>query len=580
MSCPSEIDVARFVSGAVGDDERAGLTAHLADCAPCCALVGALLEHRSRSSQESTRSADDTPARAATAAPSPLPAMDAESRGLGRYRIGEPIGAGGSGIVYAAYDSRLERPVALKMLWAQSRLGCEGTRLQGEARAMAKLAHPNVLPVFDIGVEDGRLFVAMELVEGGTLRAWLAAGPHPWREVLARFRQAGNGLAAAHHVGLVHRDFKPDNVLVRADGTVLVTDFGLAREVRPGDASLAASHRVAVVSDTGKVGTPVYMAPEQLRGEQVDVRADVYAFSVALWEALFGERPFALAPVPELLAHIARGPAEPRRRAQMEEVPATLVGALRKGMAFRRSDRPASIDALLAECEPTAAATKAPVAARATSIAVLVATLVTGGVVLGRELRPAPGQVAAPTTLRAAVAGPPVAELAESPLPLAPLAYPSATTVARPRARPAAPAPLATFEPPTGGASFAAVDTVEELPEPPAAPAASSSAARPRRLGALHGMDFAPFGPAGMQAIETTHAHESDFAPCLQSACNNVTCRLQVASSGVVSSVGCVSWKGEPACTETQACLEKKIAGVRYPAPARVGESMLFFSAR
>lgn len=583
MRCPTESTVARFVSGQAGEDERARVTAHLADCAPCCGLVGALLGQRSQGSRQSTLSEEESPARAATVAPSPLPGGAADLHGLGRYRIGEPIGAGGSGIVYSAYDSRLERPVALKMLWAQRPLlGQEATRLHREARAMAKLAHPNVVPVFDIGVEDGRLFVAMELVAGGTLRSWLAAGPHPWREVLARFRQAGEGLAAAHRVGLVHRDFKPDNVLVRANGTVLVTDFGLARDLRAVDASGASSQGAGAPLETVKAGTPVYMAPEQLRGEPVDVRADVYAFSVALWEALYGERPFAFAPPSELLTRIADGPREPAGASRARALPASLVRALRKGMAFHRDDRPASIEALLAECDAANGPAPSPRSAlRAASIAMLVGVLFAGGVAIGRGSTASEPEAPATTILGASMANVPAVAPTEStdapPSALVPLAYPpEARAPKRPSVAASPVAPVALAEPPGGGASFAAVDTVDDAPVRPP----SSSAPSPSRGGALHGMDFAPFGSEGTRAIETTHAHETDFAPCLQSACNNVTCRLQVGATGAVSSVACVSWKGEPACTETQACLEKKIAAVRYPAPPRVGESMLFFGAR
>jgi serine/threonine protein kinase len=573
MSCPTESAVARFVSGHASADERERITAHLADCALCCGVVGALLTR-------STLSEDDTAARAATDAPSPLPPIPADSQGLGRYRIGEPIGAGGSGIVYSAYDSRLERRVALKMLWAQRPLlGREATRLHREARAMAKLAHPNVVPVFDIGVEEGRLFVAMELVEGGTLRSWLASGPHPWREVLARFRQAGEGLAAAHRVGLVHRDFKPDNVLVRENGTVLVTDFGLAREMRAGDVALASTHGPGLTSETGKVGTPVYMAPEQLRGEPVDVRADVYAFSVALWEALFGQRPFAFAPPGELLTRIAAGPTEPPRMPRTLELPASLVHALRKGMAFHRDARPESIEALLAECDPSPTPPKAP---RAALIAMLVGALFAGGILIGRgTMAPTERTVTVPTIQQASMAIPTADATLASSDPsdppsssvLAPLAYP-AVSMAPKHLSPAAP-PVASIAPTAPSTSrvrgpFAAVDTVDDPPVRPP----------PRRGGALHGTDFEPFGATGMRAIETTHAHESDFAPCLQSACNNVTCRLQVGVSGAVSSVACSPWEGAPACTATQACLEKAIRSVHYPTPDAVGESKLFFAPR
>ncbi|MCA9585888.1 MAG: serine/threonine protein kinase, partial [Myxococcales bacterium] len=189
---------------------------HLAGCDACCRLVGALV----------VSTANATGPRLVDRA-----APEAAAR-LSRYRIDEPLGAGGMGIVYSAYDPELDRRVALKVLWSASheRPG-DAERLQREARAMAKLAHPNVVRVFDVGVDGGRVFLAMERVEGGTMRDWLRERPRTWREVLARFVQAGAGLAAAHRAGLVHRDFKPENLLVRGDGTVLVTDFGLAHEV-------------------------------------------------------------------------------------------------------------------------------------------------------------------------------------------------------------------------------------------------------------------------------------------------------------------------------------------------------------
>jgi serine/threonine protein kinase len=150
---------------------------------------------------------------------------------LGRYLVGELIGGGAMGLVYAAQDLELGRRAALKLLRTDDEADAAqlGARLRIEAQALARIAHPNVVTVYEVGEFDGRVFLAMELVEGQTVAAWLRAEPRTWREVLAAFRQAAQGLAATHEVGLVHRDFKPDNVIVGRDGRVRVSDFGLAR---------------------------------------------------------------------------------------------------------------------------------------------------------------------------------------------------------------------------------------------------------------------------------------------------------------------------------------------------------------
>jgi serine/threonine protein kinase len=202
------------------------------------------------------------------------------------------IGAGGMGVVYAAYDPELDRRVALKLL-RPDRFGSDADRLRllREAQALARLADPHVVSVYDTGTFGDRVFVAVELVEGETLRQWLGglrAAPRSWREVLARFLPAGRGLAAAHAAGLVHRDFKPENVLLGRDGRVRVADFGLAEAAPEPGGKLA-----ALPAEWGLVlGTPAYMAPEQLRGIAVDARSDQFSFCVALFEALYG-RPSA-----------------------------------------------------------------------------------------------------------------------------------------------------------------------------------------------------------------------------------------------------------------------------------------------
>ncbi|HMB53962.1 MAG TPA: serine/threonine-protein kinase, partial [Thermoanaerobaculia bacterium] len=284
---------------------------------------------------------------------------------VGRYIVLGRLGAGGMGTVYTVYDPELERRVALKLLHpAPGPASADGSprrgadRLLREAQALARLSHPHVLAVYDAGTVDAddgtrRVFLAGELVRGQTLAAWMAGRPRPRREVLRLFTQAGRGLAAAHEAGVVHRDFKPGNVMVGDDGRVRVVDFGLARAARPeggvgvdeggvavaeggvlSAADLAAGGAVATATRTGAVfGTPAYMAPEQRAGERVGPAADQYAFCVALWEALTGERPTA--------ADLAAAASGDRR------LPQWLRRALLRGLASDPAARHPSMEALL-----------------------------------------------------------------------------------------------------------------------------------------------------------------------------------------------------------------------------------------
>jgi serine/threonine protein kinase len=194
--------------------------------------------------------------------------------GLGRFRVLDRLGGGGMGVVYAAYDPQLDRGVALKTLHVP-RVGRE--LALSEAKALARLAHPNIVPVFDVGIEGEHVYIVMELVRGKTLREWVKGKSQ--REILDVYRQAGHALAAAHGAGLVHRDFKPDNAIVGTDGRVRVIDFGLACEAAT-DATTVATRQAA--------GTPRYMAPEQAAGAPVTAAADQYSFGVSLDEALRG----------------------------------------------------------------------------------------------------------------------------------------------------------------------------------------------------------------------------------------------------------------------------------------------------
>ncbi|MBF5045153.1 tetratricopeptide repeat protein [Aggregicoccus sp. 17bor-14] len=296
-------------------------------------------------------------------APQPLaPQPQALPRGssLGRYLVLERLGAGGMGEVYAAFDPQLNRKVALKLLLPRA-AGADGkARLLREAQAMAQLSHPNVLPVFDAGEADGRVFIAMELVEGTTLRAWLLERRRPWPEVLRPFLEAGRGLAAAHAAGLVHRDFKPDNVLLGPGGRVYVMDFGLAcagEERAPApDLELQAPEAEARASGTllhaslthagSLVGTPGYMAPEQYSRAVLDGRADAFGFCAALYFGLYGKKPFVGKDARSLMRATLAGEVQPPP--PDAHVPAWLQRVVLRGLSVSPDARFPTMEALLA----------------------------------------------------------------------------------------------------------------------------------------------------------------------------------------------------------------------------------------
>jgi tetratricopeptide (TPR) repeat protein len=363
---------------------------------------------------------DANPALAETAADQGRDAARTLQRGerLGRYTILEVMGIGGMGVVYAAHDGDLDRKVAIKLLRASSDAELARARLLREARAMARLRHPNVITVYEAGAIDERVFVAMELVEGVTAGEWLDA-PEPgrhWREVLEVFLAAGRGLAAAHAAGLVHRDFKPGNVLLDRGGRVVVTDFGLARQTdaaagaagEPAAGAAGAAGEPAAgaageedsaragadfdsasgsggsdhtLTRTGAVlGTPAYMAPEQHRGSQADARSDQFSFCVALYEGLYGQRPFRGHSPATLHAAIVQGRiAEPPRGARGKQVPQRLRRILLRGLRAEPDERFPSMPALLGALErvarPWPRALLAAGAAVLVSVGVLLAAL-------------------------------------------------------------------------------------------------------------------------------------------------------------------------------------------------------------
>ncbi len=285
---------------------------------------------------------------------------------IGRFQIIEEVGAGGMGVVYAAHDPQLDRTIALKVLHQRARSPEARTRMVREAKAMARLRHPNVLTVFETGAHNEQVYIAMEFVEGGTLRQWMErdTSERSWREIIETITQAGRGLAAAHDEGLVHRDFKPANALIDSSGRVLVSDFGLARagaetplalaspalsagalertEVEAGDSSDLLR---ATLTRTGALlGTPAYMSPEQFARDHATPRSDQFAFCVVLYEALFGRRPFAGQSIGELVANIERGAiVKPTGR----RVPAAVLAVIERGLSPDPAARFPSMHTLL-----------------------------------------------------------------------------------------------------------------------------------------------------------------------------------------------------------------------------------------
>jgi eukaryotic-like serine/threonine-protein kinase len=334
-ACVDEETALAFLAGGLSTLEMQRVEEHADLCSACRTFLSTLAEVASRSppapvSPVAPTEMGDTP--------SPVAGVPLFTRGdaIGRYVVLAQVGVGGMGVVYAAYDPELDRKVALKLL-RKLRGGREvaRARLIREAQALARLTHPNVVAVYDAGAFEDQVFLAMEFAEGGTVSEWLKSERRSWREVRDTYLSAGRGLSAAHARGLVHRDFKPDNVLVGRDGRVLVTDFGLARALGRADldsASPSPSPPTPTLTQSGAVlGTPGYMAPEQDRGQEADARSDQYSFCVALYEGLLGARPGQ--PLPE-----------PRR-----EVPARLEQILARGLAEDPQQRFPSMDALLDE---------------------------------------------------------------------------------------------------------------------------------------------------------------------------------------------------------------------------------------
>jgi eukaryotic-like serine/threonine-protein kinase len=294
---------------------------------------------------------------------------------VGRFEIGDRLGAGGMGVVYAGRDPDLARPVALKVLFG-------GGDLRREAQALAKLRHPNVVSVHEIGTWQGLPFVAMELVEGVTLREWVTKSKRSIAEITAVFAGAGRGLAAAHAAGLVHRDFKLDNVLVDREGQARVVDFGLAHPTADGVAIERSTRLDAKGTTVTAAGTPAYMAPEVLAGEPATAQSDQFSFGVALYEALAGKRPYEARDIGGLIAAATKTP--PR----IPGVPSLVTAMIERSLSPHPADRYPDLGPMIVGLAPRGGgggSGKWILAVAAVGIAVVVAIIVL--------TRPAPEQV-------------------------------------------------------------------------------------------------------------------------------------------------------------------------------------------
>ncbi len=344
--CPGDDELAEFLEGNLGKRGQSAIERHLETCPSCLGLV-AVAVGTDPDIADAPHDSDEL---------QPGDAID-------RYVVGQRLGAGAMGVVFEAFDPELDRRVAIKLVHPGSGRSDSSERERAlmlrEAQAMARLSHPNLVPVLAVGMHGDELYLVMELVEGQTMRAWTEAATRPWQAVVRAYVAAARGLAAAHAAGVVHRDFKPDNALIGGSGgdddvaaRVRVIDFGLARLVTHAS-ELVATHDVPVgdVARTvagAMIGTPAYMPPEQLLDASVDARADQFALAVSVWEGVYGRRPFVGSSVAAVLESIDAGriTAPPSGTRVPVALRRTLARALSKAPAARFADMDAFADAL------------------------------------------------------------------------------------------------------------------------------------------------------------------------------------------------------------------------------------------
>jgi len=311
IDCPSPDQLVAFMGGELADERSVAIEGHMDECGECRAVLSNL----------------------ARGGPPPT---------LGRYRIDTVLGSGGMGIVYRAFDPQLARPLAIKVVRRAGEDTTGRARLVREAQALARLSHPNVCHVYDVGTHDDEVWVAMELIDGVQLRQWASEG-RTQDEIIECLLGAAHGIAAAHDAGLVHRDIKPENVLVTRDSRPIVTDFGLARhqdQIDPNASTVAPDPQL---TQTGAIaGTPAYLAPEQLLGDPIDARVDQFAWAVMAWELITGNRPFPVVFAVRVEA-VRAGLTPPTN------LPHHIYEALARAMSASPSDRFPSMRELIAE---------------------------------------------------------------------------------------------------------------------------------------------------------------------------------------------------------------------------------------
>src|SRR5262245_18576414 len=396
--CPSDEIFTRLVEGLLPEEETRALEAHCDGCLTCARLLAELARSIS-------------------------PSGGAGGGGLlgDRYRLLEPLGAGGMGVVYAAFDTKLSRKVAVKRL-RETGLGTPAEKRRGrfmrEAQLLASLSHPNVLTIHDVGGADRELYVVMELIDGAPVSRWRIEKRPVGRRIVDVYLQAGRGLVAAPQLGIVHRDIKPDNILVANNGRVLVGDFGLAGlagNLTPAaDPSPSTPPSPGSLTQTGAVlGTPAYMSPEQHDGKTGDALSDQFSFAVSLYESLHGRRPFAGRSASEIAAATRSGPLAPVG----DGVPRGIDRALAIALDPDPIRRYASMEDLLGALEQ--AADRRPATVWLAGAAVLI---LAGAVGARLWLHRAPAPDAHPAPAEQAAVAPATAPAKTAPAPTLPTA--------------------------------------------------------------------------------------------------------------------------------------------------------------
>lgn len=372
-----DVAIANLAANRLLPDERAEAMAHVERCPDCDERLQATLFGNDVATADVEEPTSG----------SKLVTDNAELAGtrLGRYLILDPVGKGALGIVYSAYDPELDRRIAIKVLrQSVTTSDAQQQSLRHEARSMARFSHPNVVPVFDVGIEDHRLFIAMELVDGWTLGDWVRNEERSWREIRDVYHLAGEGLVAVHEAGLVYRDFKPSNVMLGRDGRVRLLDFGIAHKMLGPSTFVPGS-----IGARGGLGTPGYMAPEQYSiTEKVDAQADQYAFCASVYEALYGVRPFGGRTVEVVHENtVAQRWSQPQRD---PGAPPWLRAAIVRGLSLERGarwpDMPSLLHAIVKDRRSRRAqAVLLLSAVLGTAVVTSVATLVLSGEVTAAE---------------------------------------------------------------------------------------------------------------------------------------------------------------------------------------------------